>query len=232
MLEAHRVLRGNCVRLEKLHHRAVGRRRRARANRGTDSAPPGSISVEQPGDLGGPLVYMLTRKNGQRVPLPQREVLHLRGLSTDGFMGRSVLQDARELIGGALATQEHSNTTWKRDGLPSVVLRHPKTLSDKAKDGLEKSWEKGLRRVKGSAPRRGDRRGDGTVAADRQPRGSPVSRHAQVLPRRDRGLVLCPAAHDRRHRKVDVVGHRDRAAADRVSVVHVAPGPRVLGSSG
>ena len=75
------------------------------------------------------------------MPLPQREVLHLRGLSTDGVMGRCVLQDARELIGGALATQEHSNTTWKRGGLPSVVLTHPKTLSEKAKDSLEKRWE-------------------------------------------------------------------------------------------
>jgi len=141
MLEAHRVLRGNAY---AWINRVV-----ATSPDGMDREQvaelipmhPDQVDVVAPKDdfAGGPS-YRLTKRNGQVVPLASREVLHLRGLSTDGLVGRSVLEDARELLGGALATQAHSSTFWRSSGIPSVTLRHPKSLTPQAKKNLEDSW--------------------------------------------------------------------------------------------
>ena len=142
MLETHRVLRGNAYAWKNTGS-VVGADGQTRQQL-IELIPlhPDRVTVTQADELGGPLVYTLRRRTtGQVVPLPQDEVVHLRGMITDGVMGRSVLQDARELVGGALATQEHSNVTWASGGTPTVVLKHPKTLGDKARDGLEKRWQ-------------------------------------------------------------------------------------------
>jgi len=145
MLEAHRLLRGNGY---------------AWINRVTASSPDGVEGdqvaelipmhpdqvevVDNPttDDFGGPTAYKLHKRNGQTVPLAQREVFHPKNWSTNGRTGRSFITDMREVIGGALATQDHANALWSNDATPSVTLTHPKTLSDKAKKGLEESWEK------------------------------------------------------------------------------------------
>jgi HK97 family phage portal protein len=140
MLEVHRVLRGNAY---AWVNRAVAR-------------VDGILMPHQPNELipmhpdqvevlevdwRAPTQYVLHKQNGESVPLPGREVLHLKNLSTNGRSGRPFLRDMREVIGGALATQDHANSLWSRDATPSVALRHPKALSAQAKDGLEKSWE-------------------------------------------------------------------------------------------
>jgi HK97 family phage portal protein len=103
---------------------------------------PDQVEVLDPAeDFAGPTAYRLHKKQ-RPGPSPRgREVLHLKALSTDGRMGRSFLQDMREVIGGALATQEHANSLWSRDATPSIALEHPKALSDKARKNLEDSWE-------------------------------------------------------------------------------------------
>lgn len=100
---------------------------------------PDRVDVTQLEDWS--LAYTLTRRTGQKMPLPSTEVFHLRGLSTDGIKGRSTLEDARDVIGVALATQEHAGSFWRRDATPSVVLTHPKSLSDKAQKNLEEKFE-------------------------------------------------------------------------------------------
>ncbi len=87
------------------------------------------------------LKYTLTKRNGQQVPLPPDEVMHLRGLSTNGYMGRSPIDDLKEAIGSSIAAQEYGGTFWKNDATPNLLLKHPKPLSDKAKKSLEGAWE-------------------------------------------------------------------------------------------
>lgn len=143
MLETHRVLRGNAYAWENrvLVPSADGVER----NQLQELIPmhPDRIELlEQTDELDGQApTYRLHRRRGGHIDLPANEVLHLKGLSTDGRTGRSVLTDARELIGSALATQEHSSTFWRGHAVPDIALRHPKTLSPKAKENLEKSWE-------------------------------------------------------------------------------------------
>lgn len=142
MLEVHRLLRGNAyawINRVVDPSRAAGDPGRFRI---VELIPlhPDKMQVLAPSDF-GPAAYRFTRSGGETIDMAPFEVLHLKGLSTDGRQGRSFLADMREVIGGALATQEHANSLWSRDATPSLALKHPKTLSEKAKKGLEDAWE-------------------------------------------------------------------------------------------
>lgn len=102
---------------------------------------PDRVTVEQATWPNLGLTYTWTPTNGG-LPLkfPASQVLHFRNLTTDGVLGRSVLKDARDTFGVALATQQHAASFWSRGGLPTVVLSHPKTLSDKAKKALDEHF--------------------------------------------------------------------------------------------
>jgi HK97 family phage portal protein len=137
MLQAHLLLRGNAYAWVNW----VGvRGSEFQQVREMIPLHPDQVTVEQNDDW--TLKYTLTRKNGTRVPIPADEMLHLRGLSTNGYMGRSPIDDLRDAIGGAISSQDYSGNFWKKGGTPELMLKHPKTLSDKAKKGIEEAWEK------------------------------------------------------------------------------------------
>ena len=100
---------------------------------------PDLVTVEQGADMS--LRYHVRRRpEDAPTTLSAEDVFHVRGLSSNGYLGRSVLADARDVIGIAQATQESAGTFWANGGGPDVVLKHPKTLSDKAKASLEEHW--------------------------------------------------------------------------------------------
>lgn len=140
MVEAHRILRGNGYAwinwvMSPMTPEPIA----------TELIPlhPDRVEVlQQPDGIGGVLTYKVHRANGQQpLTFAAAEILHLRNLSTNGYVGRSFIADMREVIGGSLATQEHANSLWSRDATPSIALSHPQTLSDKARKNLEDSWE-------------------------------------------------------------------------------------------
>lgn len=141
MLETHRVLRGNAYAWKNIANvpGADG------VSRPTpiELIPmhPDKVEIVDGNDLSGPALYRYHVRDKAPIDMRPDEVVHLKGLSTDGRKGRAVLQDMREAIGGAIATQDHANALWSRDATPTIALRHPKTLSEKAKKGLEDSWE-------------------------------------------------------------------------------------------
>jgi len=142
MVEAHRILRGNGYMWKNLVTATS-------PGDGVDRLQvqeliplhPDRLEATEPDEFGAATIYKMHRKTGAPVPLPALEVVHLKALSTDGRVGRSLLQDLREVLGGALATQEHANSLWSRDATPSVALKHPNTLGEKARKNLEESWE-------------------------------------------------------------------------------------------
>lgn len=144
MLEAHRILRGNAYAWKSLVNAGVD------GLRVHELIPlhPDRIEVVDAPDEFGPTTYRLHRKSGQVVPLPSNEVLHAKSLTLNGRTGEPFIVALKEVIGGALATQEHANSLWSRDATPSIALRHPKTLSDAAKKSLEDSWERTYGRSK------------------------------------------------------------------------------------
>ncbi len=63
--------------------------------------------------------YRVTDRVGTEVIMPRGEVWHLRGLSSDGLMGMSPIELARENLGMALAAQDYGARFFANDAKPT-----------------------------------------------------------------------------------------------------------------
>ncbi len=63
--------------------------------------------------------YRVTDRFGEELILPRGEVWHLRGLSSDGLMGMSPIELARESLGMALAAQDYGARFFANDAKPT-----------------------------------------------------------------------------------------------------------------
>jgi HK97 family phage portal protein len=79
-------------------------------------------------------------KGGKRILKPE-EVFHLRGLSLDGLNGLSLVQQARNAIGLAIAADLALGRVFKNGSFVDGTLETDKTLSDTAYARLKASWE-------------------------------------------------------------------------------------------
>ncbi len=92
----------------------------------------------------GELVYKVSTDNGE-VELPQRDVLHVPGLSFDGLCGYSVIQHAaKQALGIAVAAEKFGASFFKKGARPSGYLKYPGQLNEKqesnVKEGLIKAY--------------------------------------------------------------------------------------------
>lgn len=74
-------------------------------------------------------------------PYGEDTILHIRGLGSDGLVGYSPIQMARNAIANAMAEEEFQGKFLKGDGNPRVILRHPNRLKDDAAKRLKASWD-------------------------------------------------------------------------------------------
>jgi len=88
----------------------------------------------------GQLIYKYTDLSGKAHFLSRKEVLHIPGLGFNGLIGYSVLTLAREAIALGLGLEEYCARFFGNDARPGIILTHPETLSEKAKENLSKSW--------------------------------------------------------------------------------------------
>jgi HK97 family phage portal protein len=70
-----------------------------------------------------------------------RDVLHLRGLSSDGIIGYSPIAIHREKMGLTNAALEYRARFFTNNAQPGGALRTQKVLGDTAYKRLEKFWE-------------------------------------------------------------------------------------------
>lgn len=98
---------------------------------------PDQVRCEQRDDLS--LSYTYTRRDGRQVPLVQREVFHLVGLTLDGVLGVSPITYARETIGLALAQERAGAGVFKNGARASLVLEHPQKLGEEGRNNLRAS---------------------------------------------------------------------------------------------
>lgn len=70
------------------------------------------------------------------------EVIHIKGLGWDGFQGYSTLRLGREVIGGAIATQQYGNNFFANGAATGLVIETDKELSDTAYGRIKNSWHK------------------------------------------------------------------------------------------
>ena len=76
-------------------------------------------------------------------------ILHIPGLSFDGARGKSVLEAAAESMGVGLAMQKYSANFYKNGAKQSGFLSHPMPLSEQARLGLRKSFDKNIKGPEG-----------------------------------------------------------------------------------
>jgi HK97 family phage portal protein len=110
---------------------------------------PDCMGIKQLRDFS--LQYGYTMPDGSVKTYAQGDILHVRGLSSDGVRGRGVIEDAREMFGAALATQEYSARLFKNDASPGIVIKFPGSLKDDAaRTRFIESWNAGSEGAKNS----------------------------------------------------------------------------------
>jgi len=87
------------------------------------------------------LVYVVqTHDGGQRVYAAD-DILHIRGLSSDGLMGLSPIAVHRDAVGLEQAEREFAGRFFGNNGRPGGVLKVAGRLSNDAAVRLKQSWE-------------------------------------------------------------------------------------------
>ena len=87
------------------------------------------------------VIINMTKEDEAKLYFPD-EVLHIRGLATNGIWGKSAVQVAREVIGIGLAAQKYEASTFRNGGRPSGVIKHAGELSQSAKNRMRAEWER------------------------------------------------------------------------------------------
>lgn len=102
-----------------------------------------TVSLSQWGPV---YTYQPTDGSTRRVwqldgPADKPKILHVKGLSTNGLMGRSVLRDAADVFAAADAAQQYGRRVLENDATPGLVLTHPQVLTEEAAQRLRESWQ-------------------------------------------------------------------------------------------
>jgi HK97 family phage portal protein len=100
---------------------------------------PGRVDVRI--DDADELVYDYQRPRGGRPRFRSNEILHVRGLSSNGVIGFSPVTLMREAVGLALATERHGARLFANYARPSGLLKHPGKLEPAARKNLKESWQ-------------------------------------------------------------------------------------------
>ncbi len=89
----------------------------------------------------GRLLYTYRMTTGEPISLTQDDVLHIRGLSSDGITGYSPVQYHRETLGWTLATREYAARFFGQDASPGGYLKSDKRISPEAAERLRERWQ-------------------------------------------------------------------------------------------
>lgn len=96
----------------------------------------------------GDLIYYVKVPGQEEVVVPERNMLHIRGLSLGGCDGISPIQAGADSIGLAMAAEAFGASFFKNKATPAMALTHPNQLSpeaqDKLRDSVRKQGENGV----------------------------------------------------------------------------------------
>ncbi|TDW21061.1 HK97 family phage portal protein [Rhizobium azibense] len=130
LMQAHVMLRGNAVAVKV---KALGQV--------VALLPihPDRVLIEQETNL--QMKYTVTAADGSLKVYRSGDVLHLRGLSLNGYSGLSVLSHMRESLAIALDGETAASTLMKNGSFVDTVIKHPEQMSPEAYNRLKESWE-------------------------------------------------------------------------------------------
>lgn len=133
MMMGHLALRGNA------YNRIVGNA----AGEVTALLPihPDKCQLELATD--GTYRYRVTNLDGSTDIVPRGQIWHLRGLSTNGYVGLSPIEVAAQTIGVGLGVQEYGARFFANDARPGGGwIKHPGNFKDKeSRDIFKQSWQ-------------------------------------------------------------------------------------------
>lgn len=127
-LQSHANMHGN-------GYAAIERDRGGRPLRLVPMMPDETEPVCSDGQL-----FYVNRSLGEEITLNASDVFHIKGLGDDGIKGFSVIDLARNSWGLGLAQEKHGNRHFKNGAKPTVVLKHPSTLTKEQADDLLEKW--------------------------------------------------------------------------------------------
>lgn len=146
MLEGHVALRGNAyaeivrngagrvMALWPLHPDRVRPERQGQTLVYVVKIPGGTLSVS-----GQPI------RRAEEIALSTDQVLHGRGLSSDGVLGLSPIQLTAEAVGLTIATESYGAAFFGNGARPDGVLELPGRLSPDGKKALKAEWDEAHR---------------------------------------------------------------------------------------
>jgi len=85
------------------------------------------------------LTYKCRFPDGSLQVIPGSEIMHLKGMTSNGYMGINPIQYIRESIGLGLATEEFGARYFGSGTHPSMIVEHPGKLSATASQNLKSS---------------------------------------------------------------------------------------------
>jgi len=91
---------------------------------------------------GRELFYEHQTDSDERI-YPQEDILHIRGMSSDGIVGFSPLTLLRDAFGFSKAVQEYASSYFRNDASPGGILSTPNSLSAQAHANLKSAWAAG-----------------------------------------------------------------------------------------
>ena len=87
---------------------------------------------------GSKLYYQYFPLNGNTVILTADEVLHIKGATSNGIVGKNVVQLMKESIGLAMATEEQGARLFSNGAQIGKIFKHPTKMSDAVYDRVKK----------------------------------------------------------------------------------------------
>ena len=101
---------------------------------------PGQTKLRRP-TINGPILYDYYQTNAPVITLPADQVLHIRGLSSNGIIGYSPVRLAMQSFGLDMALENFGAAFFGHGARPSLVIKHPGKLSKDAITRLQQSFE-------------------------------------------------------------------------------------------
>lgn len=88
----------------------------------------------------GNIVYVYQAQKGEEKYL-QDEIFHVKGLSSDGLVGLSPIDLARNSIGLGMDAEGYGATFFSNNASPGGILSHPGKIGDAGAELIKKSWQ-------------------------------------------------------------------------------------------
>jgi HK97 family phage portal protein len=92
----------------------------------------------------GSFVYKY-QSDGAELTYKPDDILHIKGLGSDGIQGYSPLSLCKDTWGSAKASSDYSANYFLNDASPGGILRHPGKMGQDAHDNLKHAWEAGFK---------------------------------------------------------------------------------------